>query len=116
MRSKKEKDRERIARLNRVKFLEDYKSKHPCVICGENRPVCLDFHHIDNNKKGSLSKLTKTSWVSIQREIEKCIVVCSNCHRIIHREENYATSKYKKIHGTSNTREKWLQKQTELFC
>lgn len=57
-----------------------------CVLCGENRTPCLDFHHVDSDEKeveisyasGSLSRKTLIS------ELKKCICTCSNCHRLIH--------------------------------
>lgn len=58
-----------------------------CFLCHENDPVCLDFHH-----KNPKDKTHSISWMmsahksieKIKIEIEKCVVVCSNCHRKIH--------------------------------
>jgi hypothetical protein len=82
-----------------------FKSTLKCTVCGEDRPATLDFHHVtptNTNKK--VHKLvsdghTKTR---ILEEIEKCIVLCSNCHRIHHHEErelkkNKKTCKQAKI-------------------
>ena len=58
-----------------------------CQICGYSRSVwALDFHHIDDKLKSfdlSSGGLTR-SWVKVQEEIKKCVLVCSNCHREIH--------------------------------
>jgi hypothetical protein len=58
-----------------------------CQICGYCKYVgALDFHHLDENKKDfdlSTRGLTR-SWEKIKEEIDKCILVCSNCHREIH--------------------------------
>lgn len=58
-----------------------------CILCGYRKSVeALDFHHIDRSTKTfgiSLNVLTR-SWESIQKEAEKCILVCANCHREIH--------------------------------
>jgi predicted HNH restriction endonuclease len=58
-----------------------------CQICGYSKYVgALDFHHIDENTKGfdlSTRGLTR-SWEKIKNEIQKCLLVCSNCHREIH--------------------------------
>lgn len=46
----------------------------------------LDFHHINENTKEfdlSTRGLTR-SWERIRNEIEKCLLVCANCHREIH--------------------------------
>ena len=65
-----------------------------CVRCGFNEhPNCLDFHHIDqNSKEVNLSvKAIADKWgrKRILIEAEKCIVVCANCHRLIHAESGY---------------------------
>ncbi len=55
--------------------------------CGYRRcQAALDFHHLDENKKDfGLSKdgITR-SWERTKKELNKCILVCSNCHREIH--------------------------------
>lgn len=58
-----------------------------CVICNYNRcQRALSFHHIDPEKKDfGLSKKGLTrSWDKIKNEIEKCVLVCANCHMEIH--------------------------------
>lgn len=57
-----------------------------CCYCQEKDPCCLDFHHVDDNKEAGVSKLvnSQASWDLIECEMNKCIVVCSNCHRKIH--------------------------------
>lgn len=69
---------------NKLRLLE-YLKYHPCVDCGEQNPVVLEFDHIQMNKKGSISYLISTlkcSWNTLLIEIEKCEVRCANCHRI----------------------------------
>lgn len=68
-------------------FIDNYKINKCCEICGESHPACLDFHHTDPNiKEKNISRMKVESYSisTIKREIEKCIVVCSNCHRKIH--------------------------------
>jgi hypothetical protein len=67
---------------NRKKLFEYYKT-HPCVDCGETDPVVLDFDHRDNvDKVLEISKMVRHySWNNIMKEINKCDVRCSNCHR-----------------------------------
>ncbi len=58
-----------------------------CVFCGYNKcQAALDFHHLDpKGKDFGLSKNGITrSWVKTKTELDKCILVCSNCHREIH--------------------------------
>jgi hypothetical protein len=70
-------------------WYREYKSKIKCERCGENHPACLEFHHLEPDKKDlEVSQLINT--YSIERtisEIEKCIVLCSNCHKKLHYEE-----------------------------
>lgn len=63
----------------------DYLLTHRCYACGYANPICLDFHHLDPKQKtADISKMVKNG-VSINMiniEIKKCIVLCSNCHRL----------------------------------
>lgn len=64
-----------------------YKSHLKCLNCGEKTGACLDFHHLDSNEKDrSLSLSIKWGWGKnrIKKEIDKCVVLCSNCHRKLH--------------------------------
>lgn len=57
-----------------------------CCICGYNRCItALEFHHIDPNSKSfGLSERGFTrKWDVIKSELDKCILVCANCHREI---------------------------------
>jgi hypothetical protein len=66
--------------------VEDYKRLKGCLSCSECEPIALDFHHRDaNSKEFTISHSSKRfSWERILREIEKCDVLCSNCHRKLH--------------------------------
>ncbi len=57
-----------------------------CAICGYNRCIkALDFHHLDPSKKeSSLSQGRSRKFETSLKELDKCILVCSNCHREIH--------------------------------
>ena len=63
-----------------------------CSLCGYNKcSAALDFHHTDPNKKDDDIKdmFNKYSWETTYKELKKCILVCSNCHRELHwRERN----------------------------
>lgn len=60
-----------------------------CSRCGYNKnKAALEFHHPDNNKEYTINSLTRTALSNkdkIMKEIEKCVVLCANCHR----EEHY---------------------------
>lgn len=59
-----------------------------CNICNEKEPCCLDFHHVESLEKDNLiSYLVNTnSRQKLELELRKCVVVCSNCHRKIHKK------------------------------
>jgi hypothetical protein len=74
--------REKHRELNARKVFE-YLRLHPCINCGESDPIVLEFDHRDRNEKtGSISNLIRNaSWSRVQSEIQKCDVLCANCHR-----------------------------------
>jgi len=70
-------------------FIEDYKRNNPCTRCGETDVRVLEFHHVNPaEKKFSIFHAVhnRYSIKSVQEEIKKTVVVCANCHRIIHAE------------------------------
>ena len=68
-------------RTNNQKLLWQFYASHPCEKCGESNPVVLELHHI-NDKKYQISDLIYChTWESIFSEIQKCQVLCSNCHK-----------------------------------
>ena len=58
-----------------------------CALCGYERcSDALEFHHLDSSKKDfaiSQGGLTR-SWEKTRTEIDKCVLVCANCHRELH--------------------------------
>lgn len=68
----------------RHEFIIEYLIMHPCVDCGETNPLVLQFDHVNDNKKLSISTMVsqRYSLKTIAKEIEKCEVRCANCHTI----------------------------------
>lgn len=66
--------------------LVDYKGSK-CEKCGYNKCIsALEFHHLNPNEKDiSIGGSTK-SFEVLKKEVDKCIMVCANCHREIHEE------------------------------
>lgn len=62
-----------------------------CVCCGfDAYPASLEFHHIDDsNKSFNISNKIKSTELSqeIYDELDKCVILCSNCHRAYHAKE-----------------------------
>lgn len=57
--------------------------ENPCVDCGESDILVLEFDHVRGLKKYNICDMMRGSfsWKSVQKEIEKCEVVCANCHK-----------------------------------
>ncbi len=65
----------------RVAFIQTFKNV-PCQDCGNTYdPEVMDFDHIDGKIK-NVSQMTTYSKERILQEIQKCDVICSNCHRL----------------------------------
>jgi hypothetical protein len=80
-------DSKRVQIAKMQKFANDYKLEKGCCRCPENDPVCLDFHHEDPEKKDiAVAIAVNRGWGQkrIQKEIDKCVVICANCHRKLH--------------------------------
>ena len=58
--------------------------KTPCLICGEDDPIVIDFHHLDPNEKELSLNQAGASMNKILKEIDKCVCLCANCHRRVH--------------------------------
>lgn len=82
---KKSLDRQRALKQASV----EYKGGR-CVRCGYNRSLAaLEFHHLDPSEKDiNISKKRFLDLERLKPELDKCILVCSNCHKEIH----YGTS------------------------
>ena len=92
--SKKSRDRNR-------RKLYVYLTEHPCVDCGEDDPIVLQFDHIRGVKSRNISRMVNNAmaWYSILLEIQKCEVVCANCHS---RRTAKAQKWYSSLVKTSN--------------
>lgn len=64
-------------------FIDSHKT--PCLKCGENRIRCITFHHVDPSVKGfTIGQIRKSSLKTIEKEINKCVCLCLNCHHEFH--------------------------------
>ena len=81
---KRAKVRRVIARRNLQNRLIEYLSDKACVMCGESDVRVLEFDHIDPTTKrfGISTAITDVrKWIDISQEIEKCQILCANCHK-----------------------------------
>ena len=78
--------RKRNRRRRNVAFVQFYKARYGCIDCGYRDSVqALEFDHLPGtNKKKAISNLCSNgaSLKTIFEEIQKCELVCANCHRI----------------------------------
>lgn len=71
---------------NRARILVwKYLEEHPCVDCGFDNPVALEFDHVRGNKHEAISLMVTKGRTAeaLLAEIAKCEVRCANCHRIV---------------------------------
>lgn len=86
----KGKEKERLLKKNKQKRQEireliRYKKSIPCMDCKKEYPYyVMDFDHRDpKQKKFTVASMTNKGNIElVKKEIEKCDVVCANCHRI----------------------------------
>ena len=97
-----EKNKRRIIR--KAKSVKDkardewiaYKSKQRCSHCRKKHPAIIDFHHVIKEGKRSVNYLAVNQTnipEAIKEAEEKCIPLCSNCHRIFHWNEHRQRAK-----------------------
>lgn len=81
-RGKEVKEKARLHyRKKQLKFINELKQRLKCQYCQEDCPECLDFHHL--HSKDNQVTAFKT-WTKIINELQKCTVLCCNCHRKEH--------------------------------
>ncbi len=78
------------------KKIWEIKQEIGCEVCGYNdNPVALQFDHIDQStKEFTIARAVSGSfgWQRIEAEIEKCRVLCANCHAVFtHESGQHAT-------------------------
>lgn len=63
-------------------ILRSYKIEKGCQVCGTKDWVVLQFHHLDPSTKSVRlgQKLQNLGWDQMFEEIDKCAVLCANCH------------------------------------
>lgn len=64
-------------------FIIEYFKTHPCVDCGNSNLMVLEFDHL-SDKDNNICDMVRLAFslTRIRSEIEKCEVVCRNCHTI----------------------------------
>lgn len=74
-------------RVNNIRsFLNTYLDGKCCNQCGDSRKVVLEFHHL-RDKEFNIADGIRKSINKIKKEIEKCEILCANCHRVVTAKE-----------------------------
>jgi len=69
-------------------LINKIKIENGCAMCGfAGHPAALDFNHVQGDKLFSVSQDPKVALHKLLAEIEKCEILCANCHRV-HTYEN----------------------------
>jgi len=86
-----------------------------CEICGYDKCIsALDFHHLNPSEKDfNLASSKVLSFEKCKLEVDKCILVCANCHREIHDKE-YQKIEEKKL-GIENTIYTEIMNNREMY-
>lgn len=114
-------------RRKKIHAIEQFGGK--CSVCGYDKCInALEFHHTENKKEEPSYIIFRWSWERALKELEKCILVCANCHREIHFQEidlDYKVHKKvfyekeckycKKIFSTSIETQKFCSKICHLY-
>lgn len=77
----------KVARRKIFLEVQSYKAEKGCSRCAEDDPVCLEFHHSDPDaKEFSIALGLRNGYAvkRVQEEMQKCVVLCSNCHKKEH--------------------------------
>jgi len=65
-----------------------------CNVCGEENIFKLTFHHRDpSEKEFEIGEILKNRWSTIIKELDKCDILCQNCHREHHYNEKVINDK-----------------------
>lgn len=67
--------------------INEIKNSSQCIVCGEDHPATLDFHHFEDNKEFCIGEGIRHGFEKTKSEIKKCVILCSNCHRKKHWDE-----------------------------
>lgn len=74
-------------RRKKIRLLSIEYKGNKCAVCGYNKCIqALEFHHLNSETKdfGISAKGYTRSWRKVKEELDKCVLLCSNCHREVH--------------------------------
>jgi len=71
-------------RRKKIKVMAIEYKGNKCQICGYCKyPGALELHHVNKSDKsfGIGDKGYTRSWEKVRQELDKCVLLCANCHR-----------------------------------
>jgi hypothetical protein len=97
-----------------------YKNKSSCEYCGYSKCASiLHFHHTDEKSK-SINSIVQKHYAAVKNlseedlnELDKCVVICPNCHNEVHSDKEFYESNKKEILEKSNTEIQIVEKITD---
>lgn len=83
--AQREKSRNRVKKTQKlIREIVSLEKSSGCSLCGYNKtPTAIEFHYINQQDKENTISQIKT-FATLSAEIDKCIMVCANCHRELH--------------------------------
>ena len=89
-------------RVKKREFILNYKKDKRCFKCGWNSfPPILEFHHKKiEDKENDISFLVhypSKNYDLIKKEMNKCVLLCPNCHKILHFKEKKINEVYETL-------------------
>lgn len=95
--NKKYQARRKYYENNNKEYIKNIKNCG-CAICDEKDIACLDFHHLRDKEFNIANEIKNLSIDNLKKEIDKCIVLCANCHRKLH-YYNLSIEELKRLHS-----------------
>ena len=65
-----------------IEWVRQIEVDRGCADCSEDHPACTQWHHVSDDKDRTPMRMAREgcSKDNIRLEMEKCVVVCANCH------------------------------------
>lgn len=77
-------------RAKRQQWLDSFRKNTKCISCEFKDYRALEFHHLHDKKFNISVGLCKDhlSLKCIEKELSKCVVICTNCHKLLHNSKS----------------------------
>ena len=81
--------RSKAKRIENWNKVFTYYGGRRCMVCGmqSEAPIYELHHHDQEGKETNVSSIMHHGWIKVEKELRKCILLCANCHRVVHHQE-----------------------------